>query len=81
MALEDNPNVRIDEWTKAWASGCRNSARDMRLRCGKLASNNTYQINGSSLNRGIFMAKYFIIGETGRKELWLVDIDSRTVSR
>ncbi|PSH64061.1 MULTISPECIES: hypothetical protein [Phyllobacterium] len=26
------------------------------------------------------MAKYFIIGETGEKELWLVDIDSRTVT-
>lgn len=26
------------------------------------------------------MAKYFIIGETGETELWLVDIDSRTVT-
>lgn len=26
------------------------------------------------------MAKYFIIGEAGETELWLVDIDNRTVT-
>jgi hypothetical protein len=26
------------------------------------------------------MAKYFVIGESGESELWLIDIDSRTVT-